>query len=139
MHANEDLVRLLQPQAGGTAGPEQAQAFPHGVICYADALGSHRFVVHDRAGTPLAALQVMYRAGDPGGLVANAYTRPEVRRRGCFRHLCSVAENCFGALTFSADRSELGQLAAAHIEQCGVGSVTEGTAYGPQGEQAEAV
>jgi ribosomal protein S18 acetylase RimI-like enzyme len=95
------------PQAGGTTGPEKQTKLTPTVSVYSDKNGSHRFVKHD-AGQPIAAIQVMSRAKGQGH-VANVFTRPDHRRQGHGTELVRHAQRMFPQLTFSDDRSEIGQ------------------------------
>lgn len=86
-------VYLLPPGRVPGIGPERAMRVRDGIAHYADPYGSHRYVLFAE-GEPAAALQVMSFDGR-SAVVANAYTRPDERRRGYAAKLLAMARKDF--------------------------------------------
>jgi GNAT superfamily N-acetyltransferase len=108
MQGNENLSSLLsEPGKYPLVGPEKGEKPDDGIATFRDPNGSHRYVYYV-GGRPVSGLQVMSRDGKTGH-VANAYTHPDFRRRGHAKALVERARMDFEKLTWSTDRSEVGE------------------------------
>lgn len=86
------------------------------VHIYRDSFGSYRLVKLDKDNFPVAAIQVMSPDGQQG-VVANAYTHPDFRRRGYAADLVKIAQRLFSPLAFSEDRSGDGAAFVSSVEK----------------------
>lgn len=112
---HEHMANLLSPTAGGRAGPETMTQLSDTVHLHKDPYGSHR-LVKMVDGQPVAALQVMSADGKRG-MIANAYTHPEHRRKGYASELHAAAKGLFSELGHSGDRSEAGDAWVKSLEK----------------------
>lgn len=96
-------VFLSPPGAIGFIGPEAGRVKRSGLSRLVSPFGSYRYL-WSVDGAPVAALQVVWRAGETAR-VANVYTRPEHRSRGYATRLFRQAEKDFGVVVHAEDES----------------------------------
>ena len=107
MEFNEGLRTLLAPpgQYPGV-GPEKGRPVQNGISVFQDPHGSFRYVLYID-GVAVAGMQVMSREKGKG-IVANAFTHPEHRRKGYATLVLNRIRQDFPQLEYSKDRSDAG-------------------------------
>jgi predicted GNAT family acetyltransferase len=80
---NETLATILQRHGGQYGSPDEKvkRLSPTVTLHSKKEWGNHRFVKHDDAGNPIAAVQVVSKEKGHGH-VSTVYTHPDHRRQG---------------------------------------------------------
>ena len=107
MEFNENLRTLLAPpgQYPGV-GHEHGSPVEDGISVFQDPNGSFRYVLYI-GGIAVAGMQVMSREKGKG-ILANAFTHPDHRRKGYATQVLNRIRQDFPHLEYSKDRSEAG-------------------------------
>lgn len=103
--ANEVGMRdLLEPRGlSASAGAETGHTVLTGISKYVNSFGSTRYV-YSKDAQALAVLQVMSRDGK-AGVITNAFTSQEVRRKGIASKLIARAKKDFESVEYSNSMS----------------------------------
>lgn len=122
--SNEYLSTILQKHGGQYGSPDEKvkHLSPTVSVHSKKEWGNHRFVKHDGAGNPIAAVQVMSR-GQGTGHVSTAFTHPDHRRQGHASELVQHAKKLFPKLTYSDDRSGDGKALVSSLTEAKVDGV----------------